>query len=103
MKQKKDKSFIAKEIVIGFLTTLIATVFGCYLVIEFFSTEPFEMTLQKIQSEGKYSQVLTLGALANFLVFFVFSKKKQWYRMRGVLLETFVVAFVVMYLFYRFG
>ncbi|MBS9766099.1 MAG: hypothetical protein KGV44_01005 [Flavobacteriaceae bacterium] len=103
MKQKITTSFIAKEIAIGFLITLIATLFGCYLVVEFFSLEPFETTLQHIQTKSKYSQVLTLGALANFFVFFVFSKKKQWYRMRGVLLETFVVAFLVVYLFYRFG
>ncbi len=103
MKQKKSTSFIAKEIAIGFAISLTATLFGCYLVIEFLSSESFETTLQQIKTQQKYSQILTLGALANFLVFYVFSQKKQWYRMRGVLLETFVVAFVVVYLFYRFG
>ncbi len=101
-KKRTDTKFIAKEITIGFLITTIATLFGCYLVIEFFSLESFEKTLEQLQVEQKYSQVLTLGAMANFLVFYVFSKKKQWYRVRGVLMETFVVAFIVMYLFYKF-
>ncbi len=73
MKQKVTTSFIAKEIAIGFLITLIATLFGCYLVMEFFSLEPFETTLQEIQVEGTDRQVLTLGALANFLVVLVLS------------------------------
>jgi hypothetical protein len=42
--------------------------------------------------EGK---VLVLGAIANFFVFFVFLKKKQIYRARGVLMESFFIAFLV--------
>jgi len=45
--------------------------------------------------EGK---ILVLGAIANFFVFFTFLKKKQIYRARGVLMETFVVAFIVLLL-----
>ncbi len=103
MVKKQNKTFIIKEIIIGFLIATIATLFGSYLVVEFFSLESFENTLQQVQAQSKYSQILTLGAMANFLVFYVFSKKKQWYRARGVLLETFVVAFIVMYLFTRYN
>lgn len=101
-KKKTSKSFIAKEITIGFFVTLLATLIGCYLVIEFFSKEAIEITWQKIQEQNKYSQVITLGTIANFLVFYVFLKKKQIYRARGVLLETFLIAFLVMFLFYKF-
>lgn len=102
-KPPTSKSKIAKEIGIGFITTLLATAIGSYLVVELFSKEPVEVTWQQVQKYNKYSQVLTLGTIANFLVFYVFLKKKQIYRARGVLLETFLVAFLVMFLFYKFG
>lgn len=103
MRKKISKKYIAKEIGIGFLVALLATSAGCYLLIELFSTNVFEATWQQIQQEKRYSQVLTLGAIANFLPFYVFLKRKKFYRVRGVLLETFLVAFLVMYLFAKFG
>jgi hypothetical protein len=41
---------------------------------------------------------LVLGAIANIFVFFIFLKKKQIYRARGVLIETFLLAFIVLFL-----
>jgi hypothetical protein len=44
--------------------------------------------------------VLTYGALPNILLFFVFLKKKQDYRARGVMLSIILTTFVVF--FYNF-
>ncbi len=87
-----------KEIVIGFLTALIATFFGCYLFIEYFSNKGFYETIKFINKGNLESKVLVIGAIANFFVFFVFLKKKQIYRARGVLLATFLIAFLVLFL-----
>lgn len=87
-----------KEILIGFVVALIATSFGCFLFIEFFSQYDFYKSLALIKDGNLEGKVLVLGALANFFVFFVFLKKKQVYRARGVLLETFLIAFIVLLL-----
>lgn len=87
-----------KEILIGFLTAIVSTTFGCIIFIEFFSKYNFEKSLQLIVEGKLYGKVLVLGAIANFFVFFIFLKKKQIYRARGVILESFVIAFIVLLL-----
>jgi len=87
-----------KELLIGFLVALVATSFGCFLFIEFFSTVDFYESLKLIKEGNLEGKVLVLGAIANFFVFFVFLKKKQIYRARGVMMETFVIAFIVLLL-----
>jgi hypothetical protein len=87
-----------KEILIGFLVALVATSFGCFLFIEFFSPLDFENSLELIKEGNLEGKILVLGAIANFFVFFVFLKKKQIYRARGVIMETFVIAFIVLLL-----
>jgi hypothetical protein len=89
------KENIKKEILIGFLVALIATAFGCFLFIEFFSKFDFYTSLEMIREGNLEGKVLVLGAIANFFVFFVFLKKKQIYRARGVLMESFFIAFLV--------
>jgi uncharacterized membrane protein YjfL (UPF0719 family) len=87
-----------KEIIIGFLVALIATFFGCFIFIEFFSKFGFFKSLELIREGNLEGKIMVLGALANFFVFFVFLKKKQIYRARGVLIETFFIAFLVLLL-----
>jgi hypothetical protein len=87
-----------KELLIGFLVGLIATAFGCFIYIEFFLKYDFDTNLELIKEGDLEGKVLTLGAIANFFVFFIFLKKKQIYRARGVLLETFFIALLTLFL-----
>ncbi|MBI9042365.1 hypothetical protein [Lutibacter sp.] len=87
-----------KEIAIGFLTAIAATAFGCFIFIEYFSSYDFSKSLELIKEGNLEGKVLVLGAIANFFVFFIFLKKKQIYRARGVLIETFLLAFIVLFL-----
>jgi hypothetical protein len=87
-----------KEMLIGFVVALIATSFGCFIFIEYFSNYDFYKSLELIKEENLEGKVLILGAIANFFVFFVFLKKKQVYRARGVLFETFLIALIILFL-----
>lgn len=85
-----------KEILIGFIIGLIATAFGFYIYVEFVSSYSFEETL-KIMDEGNlYGKVLGLAAIPNLFVFFIFLKKKQEFRARGVLLACFAIALLIL-------
>lgn len=87
-----------KEMLIGFVIALIATSFGCFIFIEFFSNFDFYRSIELIKEGNLEGRVLVLGAIANFFVFFVFLKKKQIYRARGVLFETILIALTVLIL-----
>jgi len=67
-----DKINIKKEILIGFLVGILATAFGCFIFIEFFSMFDFYKSLNLIKEGSLEGKVLVLGALANFFVFFTF-------------------------------
>jgi hypothetical protein len=87
-----------KEMLIGFAVAVIATSFGCFIFIEYFSNYGFNKSIELIIKGNLQGKVLVLGAIVNFFVFFVFLKKKQIYRARGVLLETIIIAFIVLFL-----
>ncbi len=85
-----------KEVIIGFLVGLVATLFGFFIYVEFVSPYGFDETLSILQEGGLYGKVLGLAALPNLFVFFVFLRKKQDLRARGVLLACFCVAFAIL-------
>lgn len=87
-----------KEIGIGFLIAIIGTLSGSYLFVELFSKYNFYKTVEFIQQNQLMGKVLVLGSIVNLFIFFVFIKKKQIYRARGVILETFLIAFFVLLL-----
>jgi hypothetical protein len=83
--------FIRKEILIGVLVSLLATFAGLFIYIEFFSKFEFQETLHVIKEQNLTGKILTLAAIPNLFVFFIFIKKKQDYRARGVLLTTILI------------
>ena len=86
---------IKKEILIGLLVGLFANVAGIYLYITLFSPNGLEETILKAKQEDFLGSIIALGAIANFLPFFVFLKKNQPYRSRGVLIATLIAAVVI--------
>lgn len=86
--------FVKKEIAIGFLLSILATSAGVFLYIQYFSKYEFEQTLQLIKEGNLYAQIISLAALPNLFVFFVFIKKKQDYRARGVLMASILTALI---------
>ncbi len=87
-----------KEILIGFIVAIIATICGFYLYIQLFSKFEFYETLEIIREGNLFSKVLGLAAIPNLFVFFVFLKKKQDYRARGVLMATILITLIMVFL-----
>lgn len=80
---------------IGFLTGLSANVAGILLYIFIFTNGTVDEALRDAVSNGYLSKIIVLGAVFNFLPFFVFLKKNQIYHARGVLLATVVTAVII--------
>jgi hypothetical protein len=84
---------IKKEVFIGVLVGLIANTFGVFLASVILGNgEPFNNVIKAALTEGFLGKLVSLGAIFNLLAFFIFIKKKQDYRARGVLLATLLIA-----------
>ena len=88
---------IKKNVFIGFIVGLIANLIGLFLAATLLgklsgNNDNFIEVYNAARTEGFLGKLLSLGAIVNLIVFFVFLKKKQDYKARGVLLATLVVA-----------
>jgi len=87
---------IKKEVFIGLVIGLIANLTGSYLYIYFFSDYSLEETIKNALIQDVFGNIIALGAILNLFVFFIFLKKNQFYRARGVVLATVVAAIIVL-------
>ena len=85
-----------KDILVGIMVGLLATGLGFYLYVEFVLNGSFQESLVIINNKNLYGQVLSIAAIPNLLVFFIFLKKKHAYNARGVLIATFLVALLIL-------
>ncbi len=86
------------QILIGFGIGLLSNIAGTYLYIFFFSELDLFETISFAQQNDFLGSLIVLGAILNLLVFFVFIKKRQYYRARGVVLATILAALVILVL-----
>ena len=89
---------IKKDLLIGVLISLFATAPGIFLYLEYFSEFSVDETLRMISQGGLYGKVLSLAAIPNLFVFFIFIKKKQDHRAKGVLFGTILIALTTLIL-----
>ncbi|SHE82995.1 hypothetical protein SAMN05444278_10692 [Psychroflexus salarius] len=85
-----------KQILIGFIIGVIANLAGLYLYVYLFTDYEIEVALRLSYQDGFIGKLIALGAVLNFLPFFVFIKKKQDYRARGVLIATILSAILIL-------
>lgn len=86
--------YIKKEIAIGFFVALAVTASCLLLYIHYFSDLTLEESIQKIHQEKMHAPIVALASLPNLGVFFIFLKKKQDYRARGVLMAAILLALI---------
>ena len=85
-----------KEILIGFLVGLAATSGGFYLYVEYALEGTFAEAFAVLKQNSLFGQVLSIAAIPNLIAFFIFIKKRQDYRARGVLIATLLIAFLIL-------
>lgn len=84
---------IKKEIFIGLIVGLIANAIGLFLAASLLGNgDGFLTVIRAVASEGFLGKLISLGAILNLVAFFIFIKKKQDYRAKGVLLITVFIA-----------
>ena len=84
---------IKKEVFIGFFVGILANIIGLYLATVILGNgDDFITVLKSASAEGFLGKLISLGSILNLIAFFIFVKKRQDYRARGVLLATVIVA-----------
>ena len=82
-----------KDIVLGIFIGLIANGIGIFLAAKLLGNEgDFISVIKTAITGGFLGKLVSLGAILNLIVFFIFIKKKQDNRARGVLLATVFIA-----------
>jgi len=85
-----------KDIFIGLLLSIITTIAGCYIYMEYIMQNGFEASWDWMINTHNQSSILALGAIPNLLLFFVFIKRKEDYKARGVLIGVIFTAILVL-------
>lgn len=86
---------VKKEVLIGLVVGLIANAIGLFFAAALLGqSDSFVTVLKTASAEGFLGKLISLGAILNLAAFFIFIKKKQDYRARGVLLATVCIAIV---------
>tara|TARA_R110000787_G_scaffold96415_8_gene199852 strand:+ start:16233 stop:16520 length:288 start_codon:yes stop_codon:yes gene_type:complete len=87
---------LKKEVFTGLIIGLLANIAGSYLYIYFFSDYNLNETIQNALAQDVLGNIIALGAILNLFVFFIFIKKNQIYRARGVVFATVVSALIIL-------
>lgn len=90
-----------KQILIGFILSLLTTIAGSYLYMEFVMKDGFEAAWQWMVETHNQDEILPLGAIPNLLLFYVFNRRKEYYKARGVVIGVVLVALIVFGFFAR--
>ncbi|MFP2997421.1 hypothetical protein ABN763_16000 [Spongiivirga sp. MCCC 1A20706] len=90
-----------KEIGIGIIVGIIATLIGMFFY-SLYSASTSNLTqetaVKVFLEQGKLGYLISIGAILNLLAFFVFLRRKQDLRARGVLIATMFTAIIVLIL-----
>lgn len=86
---------IRKDVIIGFLIGISANLVGIVIYIVLFSKEGFIETLKSAYNFNFIGKLVSLGAILNLIIFFIFIRMNQDHKARGVLLATLMAAIAV--------
>ena len=91
-----------KDIIFGITTGLISNIIGVIFTVIFLFQEISISNIFRIINESIdnnfITKLISLGAIVNLIAFFVFLKFNYVERARGVLIATFLVAILTIYI-----
>ena len=88
-----------KEVLFGLLSGFLANLLGLIItVIVLFQNINFLKIITDLISENLITKLISLGAVVNLIVFFIYLKFDYEERARGVLLATFIIAILTIYI-----
>ncbi|MDJ0645176.1 MAG: hypothetical protein QNJ57_04250 [Flavobacteriaceae bacterium] len=87
---------IAKRVFTGIAVGLILTAIGFYLYVEFLLKVALSQAVKTLSQQGNLGTVLFIAAIPNLLAFFIFINRGQDYKARGIIIASFIIAFLIL-------
>jgi len=88
-----------KEVLFGLLSGFLANLLGLIIsIIVLFQNIDFLKIISDSISENLITKLISLGAIVNLIVFFIYLKYDYEERARGVLLATLIIAILTIYI-----
>lgn len=85
------------DLLIGMLLGFLATFIGVYVFFTFFTEYSFTDGVNGMKQQGYLGKVITLGAIANLLLFFGLLKLNKELMARGVVLATILLTVITLF------
>lgn len=80
---------IKKDLIIGIFVGFLANLTGVVVTATFLGQgDDFTTVIKAAINEDFLGKLISLGAILNLIAFFIFIKKRQDYKARGVLIAT---------------
>ena len=86
-----------KDILIGFVIGILASILGSYLFITLFTNFSFISGIQIMKSEGKLGKIMTLGSILDLIAFAILLKLNKEIMARGVVLALIIIAILTFF------
>ena len=86
-----------KDILIGFVIGILASVLGSYLFITLFTNFSFISGIQIMKSEGKLGKIMTLGSILDLIAFAILLKLNKEIMARGVVFAVIIIAIMTFF------
>ena len=93
-----NKKEILLGIFSGFLANIVGTIFFVIILFQEIKISNILRILSNSMSDNFITKLISLGAVMNLMVFFVFLRYDYEERARGVLVATFIIAILTIYL-----
>ena len=87
-----------KDLLLGFLIGIAATLLGSYLFITFFSEFKFIAGIQIMKSQGNLGKLITLGSILTLIAFGILLKMNKEIMARGVVLAVIALAILTLFI-----
>ena len=93
-----NKKEILLGIFSGFLANITGTIFSVIILFQEIKVSNILRILSNSISDNFITKLISLGAIMNLIVFFVFLRNDYEEKARGVLVATFIIAILTIYL-----
>ena len=93
-----NKKEILLGIFSGFLANIVGTIFSVIILFQEIKVSNILRILSNSISDNFITKLISLGAVMNLIVFFVFLRNDYEEKARGVLVATFIIAILTIYL-----
>lgn len=87
-----------KNLLLGFVIGIAATLLGSYLFITFFSEFKFIAGIQIMKSQGNLGKLITLGSILTLIAFGILLKMNKEIMARGVVLAVIALAILTLFI-----